>query len=405
MEPELAVALPAVGAACAIALKPRPRLALTTGAALGVAGVVAVILSRADLTSDQLGVALTLSPAGRAILIAAAAALAILVALPPPRAERSNVLRWGLGALAGMTAMAAAPTLGLAVMILLLLLVLQASGTGRRVYANRFRAPALAMVLLALAIALAAMQGPPLLTRLTAVCLGAGLAAAVGVLPYMHEFDPDEPTAVSPIPWLAFVGPVLAVVVVGRADAMVEGAEDAFGALLIGLGLMNIVVATLASWRTTSDAAAWRYSFIADWGLALCGLGLVVPDGVGAALLVFYSILLGRLPLYLWSRQSLREKATTERPINFIVAAALAGSAPFSGFPARILLLRAATAMYWPLALVLALSFLLWLPGSLRLGRTIGAPTGRQLIGVAVALALSVAFGLFPRPLLALAGL
>jgi len=183
---------------------------------------------------------------------------------------------------------------------------------------------------------------------------------------------------------------IVAVVVVGKAAEMVEGAQDAFGALLIGLGLINIVVATLASWRTSSDAQAWRYSFIGDWGLALCGFGLVLPDGVGAALLVLYSILLGRLPLYLWSRQSLREKAQADRPINFIVAAALAGSAPFAGFPARILLLRAATAMYWPLALVLALSFLMWLPGSLRLGRTMGAPAGRQLIGVAVALGISV---------------
>ena len=405
MEPELAVALPAAGAACATALRPRPRLALASGGALGIAGLVAVILSRADLTSDQLGITLTLSPASRAILIAASAALAVLVALPPPRAERSTLLRWGLGGLAGMTAMAAAPTLGLAVMILLLLVVLQASGAGRRDYANRFRAPALAVGLLALGIALAAMQGPSLLTRIVAVCVVAGLAAALGVLPYIHEFDPDESTATSPIPWLAFVGPVLAVVVVGKAGEMVEGAEDAFGALLIGLGLINIVVATLAAWRTSSDAEARRYSFIADWGLALCGFGLVVPDGVGAALLVLYSILLGRLPLYLWSRQSLREKAQTDRPINFIVAAALAGSAPFAGFPARILLLRAATAMYWPLALVLAMSFLLWLPGSLRLGRTIGAPKGRQLIGVAIALAVSVAFGLFPRPLLGLAGL
>ncbi len=397
--------LPAAGAACATALRPRPRLALASGGALGIAGLVAVILSRADLTSDQLGITLTLSPASRAILIAASAALAVLVALPPPRAERSTLLRWGLGGLAGMTAMAAAPTLGLAVMILLLLVVLQASGAGIRGYANRFRAPALAVGLLALGIALAAMQGPSLLTRIVAVCVVAGLAAALGVLRYIHEYNPDESTATSPIPWLAFVGPVLAVVVVGKAGEMVEGAEDAFGALLIGLGLINIVVATLAAWRTSSDAEAWRYSFIADWGLALCGFGLVVPDGLGAALLVLYSILLGRLPLYLWSRQSLREKAQTDRPINFIVAAALAGSAPFAGFPARILLLRAATAMYWPLALVLAMFFLLWLPGSLRLGRTIGAPKGRQLIGVAIALAVSMAFGLFPRPLLGLAGL
>ncbi len=255
---------------------------------------MAVILSRADLSSNQLGITLTLSPASRAILIAAFAALAILVALPPPRADRSNLLRWGLGGIAGMTAMAAAPTLGIAVMILLLLVVLQTSGTGRRAYANRFRAPALAVGLLALAIALAAVQGPSWMSRLVVVCLVAGLAAALGVLPYIHEFDPDELTSTSPIPWLAFVGPVLAVVVVGRAGEMVEGVEDAFGALLIGLGLMNILVATLASWRTSSDAEAWRYSFIADWGLALCGFGLVVPDGVGGALLVFYSILLGR---------------------------------------------------------------------------------------------------------------
>src|SRR5207249_11918101 len=153
------------------AFRPRPKLAFASGAALGVAGLVAVILSRADLTSDQLGILLTLSPASRAILIAASAALAILVALPPPRAERSTLLRWGLGGLAGMTAMAAAPTLGLAVMILLALVVLQASGAGRRDYANRFRAPALAVGLLALGIALAAMQGPSLLTRIVAVCV------------------------------------------------------------------------------------------------------------------------------------------------------------------------------------------------------------------------------------------
>ena len=123
------------------------------------------------------------------------------------------------------------------------------------------------------------------------------------------------------------------------------------------------------------------------------------------ALLVLYSILLGRLPLYLWSRQPLREKVQTDRPINLLVAAALAGSAPFAGFTARILLLRGATALYWPLALVLAATLLLWVPSSLRLGRTLGMPKGRQLAGVVVALALNVALGLYPEPLLSLAGL
>lgn len=357
------------------------------------------------MTSDLLGITLQLPAAARAMLIAAAATLAMLVALPPPRAERSNLLRWGLGGLAGMAAIAAAPSLAVSVMVVALLVVLQAAGGGHRPFAVRVRAPALGVLLLALAMALATMQGPSVLSRLVVLGMVAGLGAALGVLPFVQSFDADEPTASSPIPWLAFVGPVLAVVVIGRAAELVEGAEAAFGALLIAFGLLNIAVATIASWRTTLDAHAWRYSFIADWGLALCGFGLVLPDGAGAALLVLYSILLGRLPLYLWSRQSLREKATTDRPINFIVAAALAGSAPFAGFPARILLLRAATTLYWPLALVLALSFLLWLPGSLRLGRTMGTPTGRQLIGVGIALAISVVFGLFPRPLLGLAGL
>jgi hypothetical protein len=61
--------------------------------------------------------------------------------------------------------------------------------------------------------------------------------------------------------------------------------------------------------------------------------------------------------------------------------------------------------VYWPLALVLAATLLLWVPSSLRLGRTLGMPKGRQLAGIVVALALSVALGVYPQPLLALAGL
>jgi formate hydrogenlyase subunit 3/multisubunit Na+/H+ antiporter MnhD subunit len=109
--------------------------------------------------------------------------------------------------------------------------------------------------------------------------------------------------------------------------------------------------------------------------------------------------------LYLWSRQSLREKVQTDRPINLLAAAMLAGSAPFAGFAARVLLLRGATQLYWPLALVIALGLLLWLPPSLRLGRSLGLPKGPQAIGAGIALALSVAIGLYPQPILSLAGL
>src|SRR5205823_13519044 len=122
-------------------------------------------------------------------------------------------------------------------------------------------------------------------------------------------------------------------------------------------------------------------------------------------LLVLFGIGAGRLPLYLGWREPRAEQATREGPFNLLVAAVLAGSAPFVGFAARVLLLRGATQLFWPLALVLALGMLLWLPGSLRLGRSLGIPRRRQAVGVALVLAANVAAGLYPLPLLAAAGL
>jgi NADH:ubiquinone oxidoreductase subunit 2 (subunit N) len=249
------------------------------------------------------------------------------------------------------------------------------------------------------------VEGPAILQRLGAVGIVAGLVAAVGLLPYIHEFDPDEPVVASPIPWIAFAGPLVAAVVLARVERFLPpDSADAFGSMLIGLGLLNMLWGSVASWRTQNDAVAWRYSFMADWGLALCGFGMVVADGRAAALILLLSIVFGRLPLYLWSRQALRDKMPGERPINLLVAAVLAGSAPFAGFAARVLLLRGATSLYWPLALVLAAAMLLWLPGSLRLGRSMGMPRGRQAIGVAIVLAVNVFLGIYPQPLLALAG-
>jgi hypothetical protein len=315
------------------------------------------------------------------------------------------MLRWGLAALAGMAAIAVAPSLDTSVIVLLALVVLQAAALGRRPYASRMRGPVLAVALLGLGLLFARMTGPAALQHLAAVGLVAGLVAALGALPYVHEFDPEEMTATSPMPWLAFVGPVLALVVVARARELVPSAVAVLGALLIGLGLVNMVWGSLAAWRVENGAAAWRYSFMADWGLAMVGFGIGVAEGLSAALLVLYAMLLTRLPLYLWSRQALRDNVQHDRAVNLLVAAALAGSAPFAGFPARVLLLKGATALYWPLALVLAPILLLWIPSGLRLGRTLGAPSGRQLVGVALVLAISVALGLYPQPLLALAGL
>jgi hypothetical protein len=204
---------------------------------------------------------------------------------------------------------------------------------------------------------------------------------------------------------MAFIGPVLALAVLTRARELIPSEGAAFGAMMIGLGLLNMLWGSVASWRTEGGAAAWHYSFMADWGLALCGLGVAIADGQRAALLVLFGILLGRLPLYLWSRQSLREKRPNDRPINLLAAAMLAGSAPFAGFAARVLLLRGATQLYWPLALVIGLGLLLWLPPSLRLGRSLGLPRGRQAWGVGIALGANAVIGLYPQPFLSLAGL
>jgi len=335
------------------------------------------------------------------LIVLAAAALAFAVAFSPRAASRRELLGKGSVGIVGAAAIAAVPTFDLALFVVLALGVVHSVVEGKRPLALRLRGPVVAVTLLALGAVFARVQGPDVLERLAAVGIVAGLAAAVGVLPYLHPIDPEEQLTSSPVVWLAFVGPVLAAVIVERSQSFLPvDAAGAFGALLIGLGLVNVVWGGAAAWLTESEAAAWRYSFVADWGLVLCGLGLIVADGQRAAILVLFSIVLCRLPLCLVSLEAPREKAVTRRPVNLVVAAALAGSAPFAGFAARLLLLRAATQLFWPLAVVLAAGMLLWLPGSLRLGRSLGLPRGRQAVGVALVLAVNVAVGLYPLPLL-----
>jgi hypothetical protein len=345
-------------------------------------------------------------PEGAELVALSAAALVFAVVFPPSSALRRPLLVRGSAGLVGTAAIAAVPTLDLVLFVLVAIGVLHASIGGTRPFAVRLRPPILAVAMLAVGLLFLRVEAPDVVARFGAVGLAAGLTAAVGLLPYLHPIDPDEPLTASPVAWLGFLGPVLAAVVVARArGVLTPDAAGTFGGILIGLGLLNMAWGAIASWLTENEVAAWRYSFVADWGLVLCGFGLVVADGQRAALLLLFSIVLGRLPLYLLSRPAIRERTITRRPINFVVAAALAGSAPFVGFAARILLLRAATQLFWPLALVLAVLMLAWLPGSLRLGRTIGRPHGRHAIGVALVLAINVAAGLYPLPLLTAARL
>lgn len=340
------------------------------------------------------------------LIAIAGVTLAFAVAFAPLPGTRRPLLVRGAAGLAGTAVIAAVPTLDLALLVLLVMGVLHAAVSGTRSFATRLRSPFIAVAMLAVGLVLVRIQGPDVVARLGAVGLVAGLAATVGVLPYLHPVDPEEALSASPVAWLGYVGPVLATVFVLRTQRVLGvDAGAVFGAMLIGLGLLNMAWASLGAWLTADDVAAWRYSFVADWGLVLCGFGLTVADGRRGALLALVGILAGRLPLYVLSRQAIREKATTRRPINVVVAAALAGSAPFVGFAARILLLRGSTQISWPLAIVLAAVMLLWLPGSLRLGRSLGRPRPRQALGVALILAVNVVAGLYPLPLLAAARL
>jgi len=345
-------------------------------------------------------------PEAAELLVLAAAALLFALGFAPAAASRRNLLVQGGTGMVATAAIAVVPTFDLALLTIVGLGVMQAGIPGKRTLAVRLRAPVLAVAVLAFALVFLRVEGPAVLERFAAVGLVAGLAAAVGLFPYIHPFAADEPVAASPIVWIAFVGPVLAAVVLSRAEGLLSvDAGQALAAMLIGLGVINMAWGSIASWLTDDTAAAWRYSFLADWGLVLCGFGLTLSDGRRAALLVLFGIVVGRLPLYLVSREPRAERVTSEGPINLVVAAALAGSAPFVGFAARVLLLRGATQLFWPLALVLALGMLLWLPGSLRLGRSLGRPRGRQAFGVALVVAVNVAAGLYPLPLLAAAKL
>lgn len=345
-------------------------------------------------------------PEATELLVLAAAALAFALVFAEPAAPRRALLVKGGVGLAGSAAIVTVPSFDLGLFIVLVLGVLHSTIGGARPFAVRLRPIALAVALLAVALLMSRSEGPDVLDRFAAVGLGAGLAAAVGLLPYIHVFDPEDPVASSPLAWLGFIGPVLAAVLVARTQVLLpDVAWAAFGAILIGLGVLNMAWGAVAAWLASGVDAAWRYSFIADWGLALCGFGLSVLDGRRAALLVLFSIALCRFPLYLFWRQAAHEKTPAGRPVNLVVAAALAGSAPFAGFAARILLLRGATQLFWPLALALGLGMLLWLPGSLRLGRSVGLPRGRQAFGVALVLVVNAVVGLYPLPLLSAAHL
>jgi hypothetical protein len=404
--PELALGLLALGAIMAALLRRHPLPAYLISGLLGAAGIAAVLaLTLPGLQHSVLG--LSLPAESRALLVVSGITVAVIVALAPATVDRLALLTAGLAGLSGLALAAAVPDLaGLAITIALLGAG-HAALPGMRPFADRMRSPGFAVALVGAGALLTQAGGPAVVDRLAALCLVLGLVAAAGLVPFLPKLEPTEPAPASPITWTGFFGPTLAVVLAARAAPLIApGAIPVYGAALVGLGLLNLLWGSIGAWRVAGEVAAWRYSFLADWGLVLVGLGIVVHDGVAAAYLVLLSILLVRLPLYLWARPVLTGRAPKAMgPSNLLLAAALAGAAPFAGFSARVLLLRGATQLFWPLALVLGLSMLLWLAHSFRLARGIGQPQGRAAIGVVLALAASVILGLFPALALGAAGL
>ena len=87
------------------------------------------------------------------------------------------------------------------------------------------------------------MQGPVVLERFGAVGIVAGLVAAVGLLPYVHEFDPDESVGriADSVDRVRRVRSSRSRWCRERRELVPADAGDAFGAMLIGLGLLNML--------------------------------------------------------------------------------------------------------------------------------------------------------------------
>ncbi|MGH7903564.1 MAG: hypothetical protein ACREPA_05475 [Candidatus Dormibacteraceae bacterium] len=386
---------------------PRRRLAEPVAAVLAGGGLVAVMLA---VAADRAGgPARLLTGEGRALLVAAGvgAVLALVASAQPARIAGASLV-----GLAGLVALAAAPTPSLAGLVVLGLAVAQSRLLAGRSFAARIRAPAAGVLLLAVG-DLLTRSGAPGAARVGAVALALGVAAAAGLVPFLQELEAGEAVPAASIVWPGFVGPVLGVTVAGMVGALPEpGAAGAFEAVMVGLGLVNAVWGATGAWVAAGEASAWRHSMVADWGLAMAAIGLAGASGREAAYLLLLALPLVRLPLYLCARPGLlgappASPATSERRRDLLLVVtgvALAGAAPFAGFPARVLLLRAATGVGWPLALGLGLIMLAWLPGSLRLGRGLGAASGRALLVTGAALAISLGIGLYPAIFMAGAG-
>jgi hypothetical protein len=372
-------------------------------AGIGLVGAAAIVLAVAGAPADVL----RLTPVGGIVVVASAVAVALAVLLAPDGRRRRERAAVGLAGLGGQALLVAvADPLAVAAVLLLLGFGVALSASDRP-GGLPFRGPALAAVLLGVGWTLVRTPGPGWQGRVGALAIAMTVVAAAGLLPYLADLGEDAAPGSSLVAMTGFFGPALALTLPGKVLPGLTGEEaGVFGGTLVALGLVNLGWGVVVAARTASDTEAWRSSFLADWGLALVGLGLLRSEGVAAAYVAMLSILVVRVPLYLAARGALGGGARAANgSLVVLLAVLLAGSAPFSGFPVRVLVLQAATLSGWPLALPLLAAMLVWIAHAFRLARTVTVPAGSAGIGLGLAVLCSLALGIAPAALRAIGGL
>jgi len=384
---------------------PLPSRAQLPAWELLLAGVVGAGVTLLCLLGRPSG-ALQLLPPSRALLAISMLTVGLGVWLVPS-GRRLELLCVGLGGLGCQALLASVTDVPAVAALLVPIGFAAAARPGRHPLTVQIRGPVLAALLLGLGWTLLRSPGPSWLGRLGALGEALGLVAAGGLFPYLQDVGEEEPADASYLAWTGFLAPTLALALPTRllhSHALRPDEGVVMGAVLLGLGLLNLTWGVVGAWRASSTVEAWRCSFLVDWGFALIGIGLLDRDGLAAAYLAMLAIVAVRTPLVVVAGMT-PSIAVGRRPLTLLLVVLLAGAAPFSGFPVRLLLLRAATQLAWPLAALLLVGMALATLHALRLARTVGVPRGHGAVGLAVVVVMSLALGLLPDVLRALGGM
>lgn len=373
-------------------------------AAIGVVLTVYVVAGAPPLGVVQLHPS---SLPVRGLLAAGLLSLVLMVVSAPIHiGERRTQIRAGLISLGALSGVALAGDPRYAAIVVLLLVGLEAARGG---IGPRAREQAAGAFLLGIGTVLLDVPQSPVAKNLGVLGVVLGLIAIAGLFPTVRRHTIRATAAEGDIGWLALVSPILVLIVASQVlSGLPSPAVVVYSALTISFGLLNVAWGVVGAWRATDDLVAWRFLFFADWGLALIGLGCVVPDGSGmqGAFLILVQILLVRLPLHeLAQARTARGEPRRAGGLSVVVGAVLCGLPPFAGFAARFYLLRASSELGGLLAVPLLLGLLLWVLIGLRMGRALGIPRGRSAIGLSLVLSIALGLGVVPWLVLQTVGL